>query len=206
MEKFVTKLQVNLNHSTEAIVGAQAITYLLKSKMLDVPEDHNTIWCAMGDVIKKLISHGAFLDNLDIDGLMMESREAHLLTVRNKKSVGDAMAQATAAAAKVVSVSATMAQLVTPVLGGRLYAMNNALNMGDQNIGFLQQTLTVLCNAAGTLDQKVHHMYYNGTAQLIKGSLTDATRDDFEVQLSTLTAELDGVRQLTEGGGLNKFV
>ena len=44
------------------------------------------------------------------------------------------------------------------------------------------------------------------TYQLIKGSLTDTPKDDFEVRISTLTAGLDGVRQLTEGGVFNKVV
>ena len=43
----------------------------------------------------------------------------------------------------------------------------------------------------------MHHIYQNSTAQLTKGSSTDAPRDDFDVQLSTLTADLDGVRELT---------
>ena len=37
----------------------------------------------------------------------------------------------------------------------------------------------------------MHNIYQNGTAKLIKVSLTNAPRDDFEVRLSTLTAELD---------------
>ena len=45
--------------------------------------------------MKKLVSHGAVLDNLDLDLLMKDSREAHLLIMNIKKSVGDAMAQAT---------------------------------------------------------------------------------------------------------------
>ena len=78
--------------------------------------------------------------------------------------------------------------------------------MGDQNIGVLQQTLTVLCDVVGNLEDKMHHLFHNGTAQLIGVSLTDAPRDDFEVRLSTLTAELDGVQKLTEGGGFNTVV
>ena len=31
--------------------------------------------------MKKLVSHGAVLDNLDLDSLMKESREAHILTM-----------------------------------------------------------------------------------------------------------------------------
>ena len=52
----------------------------------------------------------------------------------------------------------------------------------------------------------MHHLYQNGTSQLINGSLTSAPRDDFEVRLSALTAELVLVRQLTERGGFNKVV
>ena len=52
----------------------------------------------------------------------------------------------------------------------------------------------------------MHHMSQNGTAQLIGGSLTDAPMDDLKARLSTLTAELDGVRQLTQGGGFNTSV
>ena len=74
MEKFVCKLQVHLNHSAEVIVGDQAIIYLLKSKMEDVPEDHTKIWRAMGDIMNNLISNGVVLDNLDIDARMKEAR------------------------------------------------------------------------------------------------------------------------------------
>ena len=52
----------------------------------------------------------------------------------------------------------------------------------------------------------MHNLSQNGTAQLIEGSSNSAPRDDFEVQISTLTAELDGVQQLTEGGGFNSLV
>ena len=34
--------------------------------------------------MKKLVSHGAVLDNLDLNLLMKEAREAHLLTVNIK--------------------------------------------------------------------------------------------------------------------------
>ena len=64
------------------------------------------------------------------------------------------MAQATSADAKVGSVFASLTKLITPGVGGRLDAMNQSLNMGDQNIGVLQQTLTGLCNLVGTLEQK----------------------------------------------------
>ena len=67
--------------------------------------------------------------------------------------------------------------------------MHNALNMGDQNIGVLQQTLTVLCNVVGTLEHKMHYLSQHETDQLIKDSSTIPPRDDFDVQLSELTAE-----------------
>ena len=51
------------------------------------------------------------------------------------------------------------------------------------------------------MEQKINHLYQNGTVQLIKGSSTSAPNDDFEVSLYTLSAELYGVRKLTEGGG-----
>ena len=113
------------------------------------------------------------------------------------------MEQAKSEAFKIEYMSVTLNQLVTPGSGGRLYSMHHALNMGDQNIGVLQHTLTVLCNIVGTLEQKMYHLSQNGTAQLIEGSSTSAPRDDFEVRLSTLTADLDGVQQLTEGGGFS---
>ena len=68
----------------------------------------------MGDIMKKLVLHESVLDNLDLDSLMKEARETHLLTVNIKTYVDDAMAQATSTAAKVVSVSATLTQLLTP--------------------------------------------------------------------------------------------
>ena len=116
------------------------------------------------------------------------------------------MLQATSAAANVGSVSETLTQLVTPVAGSRLYAMHNSLNMGDHNIGFLQQTLTGLLNVSVTLEHKMHHISQNGTAQFIKGSSNNALRDNFEVWFYTLTTQFDGVRQLTEGGVFNKVV
>ena len=61
-----------------------------------------------------------------------------------KTSVDDAMAQAFSTAEKVVSVSVNLTQLLTPVSGGRLDSMHHALNMVDQNIVVLQQTLTGL--------------------------------------------------------------
>ena len=86
-----------------------------------VPEDQTTIWVAMGDIMKKLISHGAVMKNLDVDALMKEAREAHLLTASIKTYVDNAMARTTSAASKVGSVSASMTQLVTPRAGGWLY-------------------------------------------------------------------------------------
>ena len=47
MEKFISKIQVNLNHSVEIMVGVQVSISLLNRKMGDMPEDHTTIWCAM---------------------------------------------------------------------------------------------------------------------------------------------------------------
>ena len=102
--------------------------------------------------MKNLVSHGSVLDNPELYSLMKEAREAHLLTVNIKTSVDDAMAQATLTAAKVVSVSVTITQLLTPGSGGRLYSMHHALNMGDHNIGVLKHTLTDLCNVAVTLE------------------------------------------------------
>ena len=141
---FITKLQVHLNHSAEVLVGAQASTSLLNINIGDVPEDHTTIWCAMGDIMKKLVSHGAVLDNLDLDLLMKEDREAHLLTVNINISVDDAMVQATSTAANIGYVYETLTQLLPPGAGGYLNSMHHALKMGDQNIGLMQQTLTGL--------------------------------------------------------------
>ena len=84
------------------------------------------------------------LNNTDLDFLMKESREVYLLTMNIKKYVDDAMAQVTLAASRVGSVSVTLTQFVTPVSDGRLYAMHHPMNLGDQNIGVLQQTLTGL--------------------------------------------------------------
>ena len=84
ISRFITNLQVNLNHSAEVIVGDQASILFLNSKIGDVLEYHTQIWCGMGDIMKKLVSHGAVLDNLDLDSLMREAREAHLLTVNIK--------------------------------------------------------------------------------------------------------------------------
>ena len=77
----ITNLQVYFNHSAEVIVGAQASISLLNRNIGDVLEDHTTIRCAMGDIMNNLVSHGSVLDNLDLDSLMKEAREAHLLTV-----------------------------------------------------------------------------------------------------------------------------
>ena len=94
--------------------------------------------------MKKLVSHGAVLDNLDLDLLMKEAREAHLLTADIKNTVDGDMAHATSADAKVGSISANLTQLVIPGEGGRLDSMNPAINMGDHNIGVLQQNLNGL--------------------------------------------------------------
>ena len=99
-----------------------------------------------------------------------------------------------------------MNQHVTPVVEVRLYAMHHALNMGYQNIVVLQQNLTGLCNLVGTLEQKMHNLYQKGTAQLIKVSSNNAPRDDFEVHLFILRAELDGVHHIMEVGGFNTVV
>ena len=156
--------------------------------------------------MKKLVSHGAVLDNLELDSIMKDDREAQPLTVNMKTSVDDAMAQATSKSAKVESVSATLTQLLTPGAGGRIISMHHALNMRDQNIGVLQQTLTGLCNLVGTSEQTMHYLYQHDAAHLIKDSLIISPRNDVYVQLSTLPAELYGLWQLTEGGGLNKVV
>ena len=84
----------------------------------------------MGDITKKLILHGAVLENLDVEALMKESRESHLLTASIKTSVENDMEQSTSLSDKVVSMSAFMNQLVTPGTVGRLYATHQALNMG----------------------------------------------------------------------------
>ena len=84
----------------------------------------------MGDITKKLILHGAVLENLDVEALMKESRESHLLTASIKTSVDNDMEQSTSLSDKVVSMSAFMNQLVTPGTVGRLYATHQALNMG----------------------------------------------------------------------------
>ena len=128
---FISKLQLHLNHSAEVIVGAQASISLLNRKIGDVPEDHTVIWCAIGDITKKLISHGSVLENLDLDFLIKEDKEAHLLTVNIKTSVDDAMAEAMSAASKVGYISATITQLVTTGSGGCLDSMHHNLNMGE---------------------------------------------------------------------------
>ena len=76
-------------------------------------------------------------------------------------------------------MSVTLTQLITHGSGGRLDPMYHTINMGDQNIGVRQHTLTGLFNVVGTLEQKIHHLSQNGTAQLINGSSTSATRGDF---------------------------
>ena len=158
ISSFITKLQVNLNHSVEVIVGDQESISFLNSKIGDVQEDYTKIWCVMGDIMKKLVSHGAVLDNIDVDSVMKEAGEAHLLTVNIKDSVNNAMAQATSTAVKFESISSTLTQILTPGAGGRLNSMHHALNMRDHNIAVLQHTLNGLCNVVGTLEQKMHYL------------------------------------------------
>ena len=189
ISRFITKIQIHLNHSAEVIVGNQQSISLLNSKIGDVPEYHTQIWCTMGYIMKKLVSHGELLDNLDLDSLMKEYREAHILTVNIKTSVDDAIAQTTSTVYKVGSISATFTQLLPKGSGGRIDSMHNALNMGDQNIGMLQLNLTVLCNVVETLEHKMNYLSQHETDQLIKDSSTIPPRDDFDVQLSELTAE-----------------
>ena len=64
---FITKLQVHLNQSAEVIDRYQASISLLNINIGDVLEYHTTIWCTMGESMKKLVSHGAVLNNLDLD-------------------------------------------------------------------------------------------------------------------------------------------
>ena len=129
-----------------------------------------------------------------------------MLNARIKTSVDNAMAQATSVDAQVGYVSLSINQLVTLGVGGSLYSIHQDLNMVDQNIRILQQTLTGLCNVVGTFDKNMHHLSQNGTAQLIRGNLTNWPRYDFELQLSTFTEELYSVRYLTEGGGFNTIM
>ena len=107
------------------------------------------------------------------------------------------MSQATLEADKVGSISATLTQLVTPRTGGRINSMHHVINMEYHNIGVLQQILTGLYNAVGNLEQKMHYLSQNGTAQSIKDSSTIVPKDNFKVWLSMLTSYLDRVKQLT---------
>ena len=138
--KFIPKLQVHLNHSAEFIVGAQESICLLNRKIGEVSKDHTKILCAMVDIMKKLIPHGAVLENIDLDFLAKEAIEAHLLTLNTKTSVDEAMVQAMSEAAKVRYISATLTQRVTLGAGRCLDSMHRALNMGDQNIGVLKKS------------------------------------------------------------------
>ena len=52
----------------------------------------------------------------------------------------------------------------------------------------------------------MNYLSQHETAQSIKDSSTIAPRDYFDDHLSTLAAELDQVRQITEGGGFNTVV
>ena len=144
ISRFITKLQVHLDHSSEVIVGYQVRISFLNRNIGYLPEDHTKIWCAMGDIMNNLVSCEAVLDNLDLYLLMKEAREAHLLTVNIKTYVGDAMSQANSTAAKVGSVSETLTQIITPGAVGRLDSMHHAPKMGDKNIGVLQHTLNGL--------------------------------------------------------------
>ena len=115
ISSFITKLQIHLNHSIEVMIRYQASILLQNSKIGDMLEYHTTIWCLMGDIMKKLVLHGAVLDNIDLNWLMKEAREAHLLTLDIKTYVDDAMSQATSIASKFGSVSVTMTQLLHDV-------------------------------------------------------------------------------------------
>ena len=84
--------------------------------------------------MKNLVSRGAVLDNLGLDLIMNEAREAHLLTMNIKTSVDDDMAQSMSTASKVGYLSATLTQLLTQGSVGRIKSMHHALNIGDQNI------------------------------------------------------------------------
>ena len=77
----------------------------------------------------------------------------------------------------------TLNQLLTPGAGGRLESMYHALNMGDQNIGVLQQTFNGLCKVVGTFEQKMHYMSQHYTSQSIKDSSAIAPRNDFDIQI-----------------------
>ena len=111
-----------------------------------------------------------------------------------KTSVCDSMEQAKSTASKVGSFSDTLTQLLAPGAGGHLESINYALNMGDQNIGLLQHNLTGFYNVVGTLEHNMHYLSQHDTAQSIKYILTIDPRNDFDVQLPELSAELDGVR------------
>ena len=84
ISKFIYKIQVNMNHSADIIVGAHDIISLLNSNIGYVPEYHTKIWCDMGYIMIKLISHGEVLENLDLELLMKEAKEAHILTANIK--------------------------------------------------------------------------------------------------------------------------
>ena len=99
-----------------------------------------------------------------------------------------------------------LTQILTPGAGVRLESMHHDLNMGVQNIGVLQHNLTVLCTIVVTLEQKIYYLSQHDTAQSIKEITTIDPRNDFDVKLLTLSAELDRVQQLMEGGGFNIVV
>ena len=72
----------------------------------------------MGDITEKLIFLESVLEKLDVDGIIGEAREAHLLTASIKTYVESAIAQATSESTQVGSVSTSLNQLVTPGAGG----------------------------------------------------------------------------------------
>ena len=61
MENFVSTLQLHLTHSAEVIFGPQVSISLLNSKMVDMQKYHTTNWVDMGDIMNKLMFHGAVL-------------------------------------------------------------------------------------------------------------------------------------------------
>ena len=52
----------------------------------------------------------------------------------------------------------------------------------------------------------MHHLSKNSTAQFIRSSSTNSPRGNFEVQLSTLTNDLDRVQHITGGDIFNAVV
>ena len=124
----------------------------------------------MGYIIKNLISNVAVLDNIDLNLLMKESSEAHIMTTNINLFLDDTMAQETSTAFKVGSITETLTQLLTRGSGVCLDYMHHDLNMVYNNIVVFQHNLTGLCNIVGNLEQKMHYLYQNDTAQSIKDS------------------------------------